>query len=503
MLRKVLIANRGEIAVRVIRTCHDLGIECVAVYSDADRTALHVRLANEAVRIGPAPPSESYLKVDAILDAAKRTGADSIHPGYGFLSEKAHFAKAVEDAGLTFIGPPSSAMRAMGDKLSSRTAMSRAGVPIVPGLTEPVADVDAARREAEKVGWPIALKAAGGGGGKGIRVVRAADELASAFRTASGEAASAFGDSRLYIERYLPGPRHVEVQILADRHGNVAALGERECSIQRRHQKLIEETPSPAVDDDARERLADAAVRAAKAVGYANAGTVEFLWSEGRFYFLEMNCRLQVEHPVTEMVYGVDLVREQLRVAAGEPLAIGTRLRPRGHAIEARVNAEDPDQGFLPSIGTVLNLRLPAGPNLRVDSGLFTGYEVTPHYDSLLAKVVAWGSDRAEAIARLERALRELHVGGVKTTAPLALRVLRDPRFREGRFDTGFLDGFAPTASAERERVVAILAAVHRHLGTSRRALGAAGGNGAARPDASRDGLSPWVRAGRLDGGMG
>lgn len=471
MIKKVLIANRGEIALRVIRTCRELGIDTVAVYSDVDRTALHVRMAGEAVRIGPPVPGQSYLKVDAMIDAAKKTGADAIHPGYGFLSEKSYFAQAVVDAKLHFIGPPPPAMRAMGDKLSSRTAMVKAGVPVVPGLTEPVADVEAAAREAAKIGFPVALKAAGGGGGKGIRMVREPGELATAFRTASGEAASAFGDARIYIERYLDNPRHIEVQIMGDLHGNVVAVGERECSIQRRHQKLIEETPSVVIDEAARAEIQAAAVRAAKAVGYANAGTVEFLWSGGKFYFLEMNCRLQVEHPVTEMAYGCDLVCEQIRVASGLKLNLQEGMRPRGHAIEVRINAEDPDKGFIPSIGTIRNLRLPAGPFVRVDSGLFRGYEVTPYYDSLLAKIIAWGNDRAQAIARLDRALCELHVGGVKTTAPLALRVLRDPRFQAGDFDTHFLDHYKPGGSGDRAGVAALVAAVHRHLGMSRNAL--------------------------------
>jgi acetyl-CoA carboxylase biotin carboxylase subunit len=496
MFQKLLIANRGEIALRVIRTCRELGIPTVAVFSDADRTALHVRMANEAVRIGPPSPAQSYLRVDAILDAAKRTGADAIHPGYGFLSEKAHFSQAVADAGISFIGPPASAMRQMGDKLSSRSAMVKAGVPVVPGLTEPVADADAARREAARIGYPIALKAAGGGGGKGIRLVRAEAELPAAFRTASGEAQSAFGDARLYIERYLDNPRHIEVQIMADAHGNAVAVGERECSIQRRHQKLIEETPSVVLTPEKRAALLDAAVKAAKAVGYVNAGTVEFLWSRGEFYFLEMNCRLQVEHPVTEMAYGIDLVREQILVASGKKLSLKPNMRPRGHAIEVRVNAEDPSNNFLPSIGTVKNLRLPGGPCVRVDSGLYRGFEVTPYYDSLLAKVIAWGATRAHAIARLDRALQELHVGGVKTTAPLALAVLRDRRFQEGDFDTHFLEGFTVPSDPVQEEIVALVAAVHRHLGTSRRALGApATDNGAGR-----SGLTPWAAAARNEG---
>lgn len=489
MIKKVLIANRGEIALRVIRTCREMGIQTVAIYSEVDRTALHVRMADEAICVGPPTPSQSYLKVDAILDAAKKTGAQAIHPGYGFLSEKSHFAQAVADAKLIFIGPPASAMRAMGDKLSSRTAMVKAGVPVVPGLTEPVADAEAAAREATKIGFPVALKAAGGGGGKGIRMVRDPRDLATAFRTASGEAQSAFGDARIYIERYLDNPRHIEVQIMGDSHGNVVAVGERECSIQRRHQKLIEETPSPIINIEQRAALQNAAVRAAKAVGYTNAGTVEFLWSNGKFYFLEMNCRLQVEHPVTEMAYGCDLVREQIRVASGEKLTLREGMLPRGHAIEVRVNAEDPERNFMPSIGKIHNIRMPGGPNVRVDSSLYHGFEVTPYYDSMLAKIIAWGADRAQAIARIDRALSELHVGGVKTTAPLALRVLRDPRFQAGDFDTHFLDHFEPARNAEREEVVALVAAVHRHLGGSRGALRAASGGASNGPER----VSPWA----------
>ncbi|MFN0204880.1 MAG: acetyl/propionyl/methylcrotonyl-CoA carboxylase subunit alpha [Planctomycetota bacterium] len=492
MLKKILIANRGEIALRVIRTCREMNIKTVAVYSEVDRTALHVRMANEAVCIGPPAPAQSYLKIDAIIDAAKKTGAEAIHPGYGFLSEKSQFAQAVNDAKLIFIGPPASAMRAMGDKLSSRRAMMKANVPVVPGLTDPVADADAAAREADKIGYPVALKAAGGGGGKGIRMVRDAKDLPAAFRTASGEAQSAFNDARIYIERYLDKPRHIEVQIMGDSHGNVAAVGERECSIQRRHQKLIEETPSPILNDTDRAAIQEAAVRAAKAVGYSNAGTVEFLWSGGKFYFLEMNCRLQVEHPVTEMAYSCDLVREQIRVASGQKLSLRSNMKPRGSAIEVRVNAEDPEKQFMPSIGTIKNIRLPGGPNVRVDSGLYRGYEVTPYYDSLLAKIIVWAPDRAQAIERMDRALCELHVGGVRTTAPLALRVLRDSRFRAGDFDTHFLDGFAPVSDPEREEVVALIAAVHRHLGTSRRAL-----SDASQGGSNSNNTNPWAASAR------
>ncbi|HET6201182.1 MAG TPA: acetyl-CoA carboxylase biotin carboxylase subunit [Planctomycetota bacterium] len=487
MLKKVLVANRGEIALRVVRTCRERGIRTVAVFSEADRSALHVRFADEAVEIGPAPPRESYLRIDRILEAAKRTGADSVHPGYGFLAQNAEFAEACEGAGLVFVGPPPSAMRAMGDKVSSRRTMVAAGVPIVPGTVDPVATPEEAARVAEGIGYPVALKAVGGGGGKGIRRVARAAEIASSFRTASGEAAAAFGDGRLYVEKYLEAPRHVEVQVLADAQGACVSLGERECTIQRRHQKLIEETPSPAIDEGTRRAIEEAAVRAAKAVGYRNAGTVEFLFQDGAFHFLEMNTRLQVEHPVTEMATGLDIVAEQLRIAAGEPLGYESVAR-RGHAIEVRVNAEDPEAGFAPSAGVVRNLRLPAGPFVRTDSALYRGLEVTLHYDPILAKVIAWAPTRAEAIARMERALQELHVGGVRTGGPFALRVLRDPAFRRGEFDTHFLERFAPPADPSREEVVALLAAAVAK--GARERLGAADGS-------EREALSPWTLLGR------
>ncbi|MCI0588102.1 MAG: acetyl-CoA carboxylase biotin carboxylase subunit [Planctomycetes bacterium] len=486
-LRKVLVANRGEIALRVIRTCRERGIPTVALYSEADRNALHVRFADEAVWIGPAPPRESYLRIDRILEAARRTGADSVHPGYGFLAQNAEFAESCEKAGLVFIGPPPPAMRAMGDKVSSRRTMVAAKVPVVPGTVDPVATPEEAARVAQGIGYPVALKAVGGGGGKGIRRVAKPADMASAFRTASGEAAAAFGDGRLYLERYLDRPRHIEVQVLADAHGNCVSLGERECTIQRRHQKLIEETPSPGIDERARAAIEEAGVRAARAVGYRNAGTVEFLWQDGSFYFLEMNTRLQVEHPVTEAVSGLDLVAEQLRIAAGEPLGYGSVPR-RGHSIEVRVNAEDPEAGFAPSTGVVRNLRLPAGPFVRSDSALYRGLEVTLHYDPILAKVIVWAPTRGEAIARMERALEELHVGGVRTGAPLALRVLRDPAYRRGEFDTHFLDRFAPAADPAREEIVALLAAAYAR-GERERAALAEGREGEA--------ISPWVLLGR------
>ena len=487
MFKKILIANRGEIALRVIRTCREMGVRTVAVYSDVDRTALHVRMADEAVRIGPPSPLQSYLRVEAILEAAQQTGAQAIHPGYGFLSEKSHFAEAVEQAGLTFIGPPRKPCARWETNYPRGARMIRAGVPVVPGLTEPVADLEAAKREGAKVGYPIALKAAGGGGGKGIRLVRDESELPTAFRTASGEAESAFGDARLYMERYLDHPRHIEVQIM----GIATEMWWRSASASARS--------SDATKSSSRRPLLWCWMpRCAPRSGGGRAGREGRRLHErgnGRVplerrevLFLEMNCRLQVEHPVTEMVYGVDLVREQLRVASGEKLGLRAGMKPRGHAIEVRINAEDPERNFVPSIGKVKNIRLPEGPFVRVDSGLYRGYEVTPFYDSLLAKIIAWGSDREQAIARLDRALCELHVGGVKTTAPLALRVLRDERFRKGDFDTHFLDGFRPKSDPLREEIVAIVAAVHRHLGTSRSAV-------ARGPAAGASGVSPWVAA--------
>jgi len=490
VFRKVLVANRGEIALRVLRTCRELGIPTVAVYSEADRGALHARAADEAVLLGPAPPRESYLRIDRLIEVARETGAEAVHPGYGFLAENAGFAARCEEERLVFVGPPSKAMRAMGDKLSARRAMEKAKVPFVPGTVEPLADARAAAAAAERFGYPVALKAAAGGGGKGIRVVRDPSGLEGAFRTGSGEAAGAFGDGRLYLEKYLEAPRHVEVQILADAHGRCVALGERECTIQRRHQKLIEETPSPALDEATRRAMEETAVRAATAVGYVNAGTVEFLLQEGRFYFLEMNTRLQVEHPVTEFVTGLDLVAEQLRIAAGGKLPFPPGgVKRRGHAIEVRVNAEDPDAGFVPSTGVVRDLRLPSGPWVRVDSALFAGQEVTLHYDPILAKVIVWAPTRPEAIARMERALGELHVGGVRTGAPLALAVLRDPRFRAGDFDTHFLERFDPPRDPARDEIASVLAAVWRHRKRSR---------GAGRAEHA-DGLSPWTLLGRGD----
>jgi acetyl-CoA carboxylase biotin carboxylase subunit len=486
MFRRILIANRGEIALRVLRTAREMGVESVAVYSDFDRRALHTRMADVAVPLGGTLPSESYLDVDKLLAAAARTGAEAIHPGYGFLSENAAFAERVQAAGLAWIGPPADAIRAMGDKITSRRVMRDAGVPVVPGLTDPVADADAAVAAAEPIGYPIALKAAAGGGGKGIRIVRQAKEMAGAFRTASGEAQAAFGDGRVYLERYLDAPRHVEIQVLFDAHGNAVHLGERECSVQRRHQKLIEESPSPIVDAETRARMGETALQAGRAVGYEGAGTVEFLWSHGEFFFLEMNTRLQVEHPVTEMVTGVDLVREQLRVAAGEELGYGQdAIRFTGHAIEVRVNAEDASSGFLPSTGTIHNLRMPGGPWVRIDSGMYRGMEVGLSYDPMLAKIIVWAPDRDRAIARMRRALQELNVGGVRTGVPAALAVLEDERFARGEFDTHLLETVDLTARRHEARAAALAAALHRWHGARRRALSSGGAD-----------RSAWLRRG-------
>ncbi|RMH23408.1 MAG: acetyl-CoA carboxylase biotin carboxylase subunit [Acidobacteria bacterium] len=447
-LRKVLIANRGEIAVRVLRALRELGLESAVIYSDADRASLAVRLADEAYRIGPPPSTDSYLRGEAIVELALDVGADAIHPGYGFLSENAAFARLCRERGVVFIGPPPAAMAAMGSKIESRRLMIDAGVPVVPGGRDPLADLAAAEAAAAEVGYPLMIKASAGGGGKGMRLVTRPEELAAAFRAARSEAKASFGDGSVYVERYVERPRHVEIQVLGDAHGHVLSLGERECSLQRRHQKVIEEAPSPAVDDDLRQRMGAAAVRAAEAVGYANAGTVEFLLApDGAFYFLEMNTRLQVEHPVTELVTGIDLVIAQLRVARGETLEeilgeriAGGRVHPRGHAIEARLYAEDPYRNFAPSPGRIEHLRLPEGPGVRNDCGVYEGAEVPIYYDPMLAKLIVWGGDREHAIRRLERALDELRVEGIETTTRLYRQILRDADFRAGRLDIGMLD---------------------------------------------------------------
>jgi len=493
VIRKLLVANRGEIAVRVLRAARGLGIPTVAVHSEADRAALHVRLADEAVPIGPAEARLSYLDGARILEAARAAGADAVHPGYGFLSQDPDFADAVEAAGLVFVGPPGRCMRIMGQKVPARRAMSAAGVPVVPGTLDPVADAAAAAAEAERIGWPVMLKASAGGGGKGIRLVRSGEEMPSAFDRASAEALSAFGRAEVYLEKAIAAPRHVEVQVLADGHGNTLAVGERECSIQRRHQKVLEECPANRLSEGTRAGMAEAAVRAAAAVGYRGAGTVEFLVDDGeRFWFLEMNTRIQVEHPVTEEVHGVDLVREQILVAGGAPISFAGRpTRPRGHAVEARICAEDPEDGFLPSTGTVAHLEIPSGPGIRFDGAVYEGMEVGVHYDPLLAKLVAWGPDRPAALARLRTALDELLLAGVRTTAPFLRRLLDHPDFVAGVYDTGFLEGpgkglLAPSPPGEADLVAAVAAVLHRRSRAPRTAAPAAA-------------ASPWPLAARRE----
>ncbi len=440
-IKKVLIANRGEIAVRVIRACRDLGIDTVAVYSDADRSSLHVRYATEAVHIGGPSPRDSYLKMDAILEAARRTGADAIHPAYGFLAEREDFAQAVLDEGLIFIGPPPSAIAAMGDKQAARETVMRAGVPVIPGTEHGLRD-DEILAAAEHIGFPLMVKAAAGGGGKGMRAVRSLAELPDALASARREAESAFGDGTVYLEKMIEGARHIEIQVLADTHGNTIHLGERECSIQRRHQKLLEEAPSTFVDVDLRQRMGEMAIRAAEAVGYVNAGTVECLVDKDKnFYFMEMNTRLQVEHPVTELISGVDLVKEQIRIARGRRMGpTESLIQPKGWAIECRINAEDPYNNFIPSVGTISTLILPSGPGVRVDSGVYGGYTITPYYDSLIAKLICWGDDRPEAMLRMRSALEEVTIMGVKHNIPFHLNLLGSFSFIAGRVDTNFVE---------------------------------------------------------------
>ncbi|HWN05453.1 MAG TPA: acetyl-CoA carboxylase biotin carboxylase subunit [Candidatus Dormibacteraeota bacterium] len=462
--KKVLIANRGEIAVRVIRACRELGIATVAVFSEADRESLHVLAADEAVPIGPAPATESYLVIDRLIAAARATGTEAVHPGYGFLAENAAFAEACQAARLTFIGPPPAAIRAMGDKMSARRVAIKLGVPVVPGTEQPVTDDGEAARVATQVGYPVMLKAAMGGGGKGMRLVRAAGELPSALRAARAEAGAAFGDAAVYIERYVEEPRHIEIQVLADAHGGVVHLGERECSIQRRHQKLVEESPSPFVTPEMRRRMGEAACRVATAVGYVNAGTVEFLVDRDRnFYFLEMNTRLQVEHPVTELVTGRDLVKDQLRIAAGDKLGFAQDdVAANGWAIECRINAEDPYASFIPSPGLVSGLRAPGGPWVRDDTGVYAGCTIPRFYDTLMAKLIVWGPDRDAAIARMRRALAEYQVVGVQTTIPILQRIVAHPDFAAGRLSTGFMERLLASDRPEgagHHRKVALIAA--------------------------------------------
>jgi acetyl-CoA carboxylase, biotin carboxylase subunit len=501
-MKKILIANRGEIAVRIIRACRDLGITSVAVYSDCDRTALHVRMADEAYPVGPNAPRESYLRIDRIVDVARRSGADAVHPGYGFLAENEDFAAACGDAGLTFIGPSPEAIRLMGSKTAARQVAIAAGVPVVPGTEEPlgegVSDAEVLA-VAERIGYPLMLKAVAGGGGKGMRMVSAPDELSGALRAARSEAGSAFGDSAVYLERQILAPRHIEVQLLGDRFGTIVPFVERECSIQRRHQKVVEESPSLAISPDLRRRITSAAAAVARAAKYTNAGTIEFLLDgDGSFYFLEMNTRLQVEHPITEMVTGVDLVQWQVRIARGEPLTLDPEalLVPRAHAVECRIYAEDPDTNFMPSPGRILGLRVPHGPGVRDDSGMYEGGEVPIHYDPMISKLITWAEDRSGALARMKRALAEYEVRGIRTTIPFFRWILEDEDFQAGRFDTTFIDrklgvrnGQPLTAPDEEHTVMAALAVAARQA--------AAG----VRPAASGCATSRWqqhARAGAL-----
>ncbi len=442
MFSKVLIANRGEIALRIILACKEMGLKTVAVHSEADRDSLHVRYADDDVCIGPAMSRQSYLSISSIIAAAEITGADAIHPGYGFLSENAHFAEIVNECQLTFIGPSAEAIRLMGDKAKARETAKNAGVPIIPGSEGPLKTSADALDVAKEIGFPVILKAAAGGGGRGMRICWGEDDLVNAYETARSEAERAFGVPDVYLEKYLERPRHIEIQVFADHHGRTVSLGERECSIQRRHQKLIEESPSPAIDEDTRKRMGDAAIRLCENVGYVNAGTIEFLYQDSEFYFMEMNTRIQVEHAVTEEVTGIDLVKEQIRVAAGEPLTVPHGdFRLRGHAIEFRINAEDPVT-FAPNPGKIREFHLPGGPGVRVDTAAYRDYVVPPHYDSLLAKLIVRGKDRAEAMARGRRALEQFIVEGVKTSIPLHRAILNDPRFIKGDMSTRFMEAF-------------------------------------------------------------
>lgn len=501
MFNKVLIANRGEIAVRVIRACREMGIASVAVFSDVDRAALHVTQADEAYHIGPATATESYLNIAKILDVARRSGSAAIHPGYGFLSENPHFAQACADAAIKFIGPPPRAMELMGSKTRARQAMEAAGAPLVPGSTRRLS-LDEARELAGLIGYPVMIKAAAGGGGKGMRVVQTAKELPHAFATAQSEALHAFNDQEVYLEKVIENPRHIEIQVLADEHGNAVYLGERECSLQRRHQKVIEEAPSAVADEDLRQRMGAVAVQAAKSAGYTNAGTVEFLVDRKKnFYFLEMNTRLQVEHPVTELVTGLDLVQLQLRIADGERLPFHQHdVKLRGHAIECRVYAEDPENNFFPSPGKITRLLRPSGPGVREDSGVYEGWTVPLEYDPLLAKLIVYAPDRGSAVARMRRALNEYFVGGIKTNLPLFRRILEHPDFLAARIDTGFLDrllaGRHPVAGDEGlTRVAALSAALFAATAPSQN-----GRNSRKAGDWKKTEANAWKRAARIAG---
>jgi acetyl-CoA carboxylase biotin carboxylase subunit len=506
---KVLVANRGEIAVRIMRACRDLGLASVAVYSDCDRRAPHVRYADEAYHLGPNPPNESYLRIDRLIDVAKRARVDAVHPGYGFLAENEDFAAACVDAGLTFIGPSADAIRLMGSKTEARRVAQRAGVPVVPGTESPLSEAlsdGEVVRVAEGIGYPLMVKAVAGGGGKGMRLVSSPAELSAALRAARSEAGSAFGESAVYLERRIDGPRHIEVQLLGDAHGTIIPFVERECSIQRRHQKVVEESPSPVMLPSLREKMTSAAAAVARAVGYTNAGTIEFLVDDrGQFYFLEMNTRLQVEHPVTEMVTGLDLVAWQIRIARGERLTIDAvqAVTPRGHAIECRIYAEDPDAKFMPSPGLIEHLRAPSGPGIRDDSGVASGFEVPIFYDSMISKLVAWGDDRTQAIARMQRALSEYEIRGIKTTIPFFRWLLETDDFRAARFDTTSLDRelatragrpFAAEVPRDVEDVAVVAAALHAFFRAAQQPaqVRAGGSNGAGTGSA-------WLQTARRE----
>ena len=493
-IKKILIANRGEIAVRLVRACRELNLTAVAVYSDVDRAALHVQLADEAYRLGPAPAAESYLNQELVLRAARDCGADAIHPGYGFLSENAGFAAACGKAGIVFIGPSPESMAALGSKTAARKLAQQHGIPILAGTTGAVASQEEALQVAGRIGYPVMLKAAAGGGGKGMRLVAAAEDLPSAFALAAAEAQAAFGDAAVFLERAVLRPRHIEIQILGDQHGNLVWLGERECSVQRRHQKVIEESPAPRLSDATRTAMGEAALRAARAANYHSAGTVEFLVDENEgFYFLEVNTRLQVEHPVTELVTGLDLVAEQIRIAAGEPLSYDqSAIRPRGHAIECRVCAEDPEQNFMPSAGTIRRLISPQGPGVREDSGVYEGWTVPLEYDPLLAKLITWGADRGQAVARMRRALGEYQIGGVRHNLEFFRRVFREPEFLAGRTDTGYIARLLQQPEPEPDPAFAAAASVAAALATA-----------LTKPTTSASAtsaMSEWARAARLAG---
>jgi len=496
MFQKILIANRGEVALRIIRACQERGIKTVAVYSEPDRSALHVRYADEAYCIGPAPASQSYLRGDAIIDVARQAGADAIHPGYGFLAENADFAAACRTASVAFIGPTPEAIRLMGDKVTARETVAKAGVPLIPGTPAGLSD-DELLAAAAEIGYPVLVKASAGGGGKGMRMVNHAEDLISALGAARREALKAFGNDTVYLEKAVEGARHVEIQILADTHGNVIHLGERECSIQRRHQKLVEESPSVAVDEDLRQRMGAVAVAAAQAVGYVSAGTVEFLLDKtGTFYFLEMNTRLQVEHPVTELVTGVDIVKEMISIADGRKLRFTQDdIRMNGWAIEARITAEDPDNNFMPSTGKIVALREPTGPGIRIESSIYVGMEIGLYYDPMIAKLIAYGENRAEAILRMRRALAEYRIAGVKTSIPFHLGLMDTPRFQWGQFDTRFLENYRPSVTEdieEKRQIAAIVSAMLLYQrGQSAVTIGQDGRNA---------GVSPWRKAALLGG---